>query len=69
MTVIESAAVAVLGIASDTCTVKDDVPVPVGVPDITPVEAFRDSPVGSVPTVTVHEPYGGVPPAAVSVTE
>ena len=69
MTVIESAAVAVLGMESDTCTVKLLVPVPVGVPDMTPVEAFRESPVGSVPTVTVHDPYGGVPPAAVSVTE
>ncbi len=42
---------------------KLEVPVPVGVPDISPVEAFKLRPDGSEPRVTAHE-YEGVPPAA-----
>ncbi len=37
---------------SVTWTVKLLVPVPVGVPDITPVSEARDNPVGSVPAET-----------------
>jgi len=33
-----------------------------------PVVECRVSPVGKLPTVTVHEPYGGVPPVALKVT-
>ena len=36
-------------LASVTCTVKLLVPVPVGVPEITPVLAASDRPAGSVP--------------------
>jgi hypothetical protein len=36
-----------------------------GVPEMTPVEAFRLSPLGSVPLVTDHE-YAVVPPVAAS---
>jgi len=69
LTVRLRAAVAVAATASVTRTVKELVPVPDGVPEITPVELFSVRPVGSVPTVTVHEPYGGVPPVAASVIE
>ncbi len=41
----------------------------VGVPLITPEEAFSVKPAGSVPAVTVHAPYGAVPPVAESVCE
>jgi len=68
-TVKLNAAVALLGTASVTRTVKELVASTVGVPEITPVELFRVSPVGNVPTVTVQEPYGGVPPVAAKVTE
>ena len=42
---------------SVTVTVKLSVPtnVPVGVPEITPVEAFNDNPAGRLPVVTNHE--------------
>ena len=60
--------VAVVATESATRTVKVEVPATVGVPAITPVPAVKVSPVGRVPTVTVHEPYGGVPPDAESVT-
>ena len=41
---------------SVTVTVKLSVPtnVPVGVPEITPVEAFNDKPAGRLPVVTDH---------------
>ena len=55
-TVIDSACVAVAATLSETRTVKLDVPVPEGVPEMTPVELPSDKPVGSEPTVTVHEP-------------
>jgi hypothetical protein len=38
-------------LASVTCTVKLLVPLPVGVPEITPVLAASDSPAGSAPEV------------------
>jgi hypothetical protein len=68
LTVIDKACVAVAATLSLTRRVKLDVPVPVGVPEMTPVELLSVNPVGNVPTVTVHEPYGGVPPAAANVT-
>ena len=56
-TVMLSCFVAVAGVAAEsrTCTVKVALPLAVGVPEITPVEAFRVSPTGSVPTVIDHE--------------
>jgi hypothetical protein len=50
-TVMLSAFVAVAELASVTCTVKLLVPVPVGVPEITPVLEASISPAGKVPTV------------------
>jgi hypothetical protein len=47
--------VAVLLLASVTFTEKEDVPEAVGVPEITPVEAFRLSPAGSEPLLSVQE--------------
>ena len=55
-TVILRAFEAVAATLSLTRTVKLLVPVPVGVPEMTPVPAVSVRPVGSVPTVTVHEP-------------
>ncbi len=49
-----------------TWTVKLEVPVVVGVPEITPVPAARVSPAGNVPLAT-DQVYGGVPPVAVRV--
>ena len=66
--VSEVAWVAVWLLASVTLTVKLDVPAAVGVPDSTPVEAFRVIPAGSVPALTDHA-YGAVPPLTVSVSE
>ena len=68
-TVSVKALVAVAATLSATCTVKENVPVTVGIPEIMPVPEARERPVGKVPTVTVHVPYGGVPPVAVSVVE
>jgi hypothetical protein len=61
--------VAVAATASVTRMVKVELPVTVGVPEITPVEELRERPVGNVPTVTVQLPYGAVPPVAVMVVE
>src|SRR5215831_19154516 len=47
-----------------TLTVKPEVPVAVGVPEITPLAGVRVSPAGSVPLAIDHV-YGGVPPVAV----
>jgi hypothetical protein len=44
--------VAVAAFASFTCTVKVDVPVVVGVPEITPVELVKLNPAGRLPDVT-----------------
>jgi len=46
--------VAVLLLASFTCTVNEAVPDVVGVPEITPVEAAMLNPAGSAPEVTLH---------------
>jgi hypothetical protein len=54
--------------ASFTCTVKETVPVVVGVPEMTPVDATRLNPAGNVPALTL-QPYGVVPPLACSVVE
>ena len=47
--------VAVLLLASVTLAVNEDVPDAVGVPEITPVEAFRVSPAGSDPLLVLQE--------------
>ena len=65
-TAIESVLVAVAELASVTCTVKVDVPLVVGVPDMTPVEGFRAKPAGRVPEET-DQVYGDEPPTAVRV--
>jgi len=56
LTRIESAALACWpgGPGSLTVIVKLDVPPAVGVPEITPVEAFRLNPAGSAPELTDH---------------
>jgi hypothetical protein len=53
---------------SVTVPVKLTVPVkvPLGVPEIAPVLAFRERPVGKLPVVIDHV-YGVIPPAAASV--
>ena len=60
--------VPVLFAASFTCTVNDTVPVVVGVPEITPVDATRLNPVGNEPEL-IDQVYGVVPPLACSVLE
>ena len=60
--------VPVLFAASFTCTVNDTVPVVVGVPEITPVDATRLNPVGNEPEL-IDQVYGAVPPLACSVVE
>jgi hypothetical protein len=67
-TAMLNAFVPVLFAASFTCTVKETVPVVVGVPEITPVDATRFNPAGNVPALTL-QPYGVVPPLACSVVE
>ena len=56
-----SVTVAVSELASLTRTVKLLVPVPVGVPEITPVPGARANPAGKVPEM-IDQVYGGVPP-------
>jgi hypothetical protein len=51
---------------SSTVTVKSEVPVAVGVPEITPVLALIDSPAGKLPLVMLQV-YGCAPPAACTV--
>jgi hypothetical protein len=51
---------------SVTRTVKLNVPVAVGVPEITPVPLFKERPAGNAPTVT-DQLNGVVPPLAASV--
>jgi hypothetical protein len=63
-----SAFVPVLFAASVTCTVKETVPVVVGVPEMTPVDATRLNPAGNVPALTLQV-YGVVPPLACSAVE
>ena len=52
------------GVASTTITVKEELPVPVGVPDSTPA-GDNVSPAGGV--LTADHVYGAVPPLAVRV--
>lgn len=52
--------------ASCTWTVNVEVPVVVGVPDITPVEPARDNPAGKLPDAMDHL-CGVLPPVAASV--
>ena len=68
LTVILWLCVAVSRLASVTCTVKLDVPVPVGVPLISPLELFSVSPAGNEP-VLIDQVYGPAPPLAVRVCE
>jgi len=51
---------------SVTCTVKLDVPIEVGVPEMTPVLAVRVRPDGGEP-VTINQEYGAKPPVAENV--
>ena len=53
--------------ASETWTVKVDVPLAVGVPEIVPVAPSKMIPAGGAPFVIDHV-YGNVPPVAASVT-
>ena len=50
---------------SESCTsgTKADMPLAVGVPEITPVLALRDKPAGNVPVAMLHD-KGGIPPVA-----
>src|SRR5262245_41206538 len=61
-------AVSVLPFESVTLNVMVNVPVAVGVPLITPVEAFSESPAGSEPDA-MENVYAGVPPFAARATE
>jgi len=54
--------------ASVTVTVKFEVPVAVGLPEIRPEAAFSVSPAGRLPEVTDHV-YGVVPPLALTEFE
>ena len=53
--VMEIAAVAIAPRLSFTCTVNGNVPLAVGVPEITPVAAEMPKPGGNDPAVTLHE--------------
>ena len=66
VTAILSDFVTAMELASVTRTVKLLVPVPVGVPEITPVLDASASPAGRVPDA-MDQVYGGVPPVAASV--
>jgi hypothetical protein len=61
----ERSALAVRGglLESVAVTVKSDVPVVVGVPEMIPVPGSSESPSGSAPLVTAQE-YGPTPPLA-----
>jgi hypothetical protein len=54
--------------ASVTDTVKPDVPLAVGLPEIRPVDVFRLSPAGSCPEAMLQV-YGVVPPVACKTWE
>jgi hypothetical protein len=68
LTTIDNCSVAVIAGADESATeiVKVDVPVAVGVPEITPVAAFRVRPAGRVPAEIDHV-YGIEPPVAARV--
>jgi hypothetical protein len=55
-------------VESVASTVKAEVPLVVGVPEMTPVPAARLRPAGSAPLL-IDQVYGGVPPLAASVAE
>jgi hypothetical protein len=61
---------AVCGVAveSFTCTVKDELPVAVGAPEIFPLAAPKLSPAGKAPEL-IDQVYGAVPPVANTVAE
>ena len=52
--------------AAVTLAVKLNVPVAVGVPEMTPVPLVSDRPVGSAP-LAIDQVYGVIPPLAASV--
>jgi len=66
LTVSVSDLLPVFGVPSVALTVNVAVPVPVGVPWMTPVEGFSRRPAGSEPSVTLQV-YEPVPPVAASV--
>ena len=61
--------VAVPPAESVTLTVNEDVPVVVGVPEITPVDELRVKPAGSDPLAMAQVVYEPVPPEAAKVSE
>jgi hypothetical protein len=65
---IESAFVVVAPILSVNLTVKLKRPSLVGVPEITPVAALRESPRGKAPA-DIDQVYGAQPPVTASVCE
>ena len=68
LTVIEQLAGEDVWLAvSVTVPLKDEAPVPVGVPVTAPVLVFSDSPVGNDPLLIAYVTYGAVPPLAVNV--
>src|ERR1700691_1056175 len=62
------ARVAVASFASFTCTVNEELPDAVGVPEITPDDTPMFNPAGSAPEEIPHV-YGVVPPLADTVVE
>lgn len=64
--VIDKAFVSDCGIASVTCTVKENVPVAVAVPEIWPVDAVRLKPFGRAPIIT-PQVRGAMPPVTCRV--
>jgi hypothetical protein len=65
-TTILNACVSLTPFASVTCTVKLNVPVAVGLPEITPVPLFKLNPAGKLPENRLHV-SGAVPPVAAKV--
>ena len=60
-------AVSAVGVVeSETCAVKLNVPVEVGVPEMAPVEAVKLSPGGNEPAEMLQE-YGVFPPRAARI--
>lgn len=66
--VIDKEAVAATLYASTARTVKVEVPVAVGVPEITPVDVFKVNPAGSDPT-EIDQVTGATPPEVCTVAE
>jgi hypothetical protein len=63
-TTIESTLIAVVAFASVACMVKGNMPVFVGLPDMTPVVGSRDNPAGRELPAASDQVYGVLPPAA-----